>query len=494
MDITWMGFLILICLFIYFTWDTRSRRGNLPPGPAPLPLIGNLLDIKRKNLVNSLLKLWDQYGSVYTLYYGSRQVVVLCGYEAVKEALVDQSEVFGDRGSVPLLQGLTQGYGFSLNNGEQWKILRTFTVKTLKMFGFGKKSDESKIQKEAQCIVEEFKKYNDYPVDHDKYFTHAFSNVLCGFIFGARFDYKEQRLTKLLQILDDYLYLASSTWGQLLTILPTFMSYILKLHQRFTQLSKDMAEFVHEKVKASLETLDPTSPRHFIDSFLIKMEEKNNPSTEFHLRNLLVITCDLFIVGVETVNTTMRFGLLLLLKYPEVYILIAAKLHGEIDQVIGRDRVPNFDDRLQMHYMQAVIHGHFFTFDSVLLPLPHLVRREAKHRSVRLPELTGTPIYPLLCTIHRDPKHFSSPWEFNPNHFLDESGKFKKNDALMPFSAGKRICPGENLVQIELFIFLTTILQNFELISSTKFEEIEVTKMQGFLNAPIKIELSFLPR
>ncbi|KAM4019979.1 cytochrome P450 2G1-like [Anomaloglossus baeobatrachus] len=489
MDITWLGLLILICLFMYLTWDTRSRRCNLPPGPAPLPLIGNLLQIKREKLVNSLIKLWDQYGSVYTLHYGSQPVVVLCGYEAVKEALVDQGEVFGDRGPIPLLERFTQGYGFSLSNGERWKILRTFTVKTLKSFGFGKKSDESKIQEEAQCIVEEFRKYNGHPVDPAKYLIHAFSNVLCAYIFGAHFDYKEQKFTKKFEILDDYFYLASSTWGQLLTILPTFVRHFLRLQQRFTWLSKDMIEFVHDRVKSSLETLDPTSPRHFIDSFLIKMEEeKNNPSTEFHLRNLLIITRNLFIAGVETMNTTMRFGLLILLKYPEVQ----AKLHDEIDRVLGRNRLPNFDDRLQMHYMQAVIHEIQRFCDIAPLNVPHMVTRDIQFRGYQIPK--GTAIYPLLCTVHRDPKHFSSPWEFNPNHFLDESGKFKKNEAFLPFSAGKRICPGENLARIQLFIFLNTILQNFELTSPIKLTEIEVTKMQGFLNAPIKFELSFLPR
>ncbi|XP_077148593.1 cytochrome P450 2G1-like [Ranitomeya variabilis] len=489
MDVTCMGLLILTCLLIYLAWDTRSKRRNLPPGPAPLPLIGNLLDIKREKLVNFLLKLWDQYGSVYTLYYGTQPVVVICGYEAVKEALVDQGEVFGDRGPIPFLQRFSQGYGFILSNGKQWKILRTFTVKTLKRFGFGNKNDVLQIQKEAQCIVEEFRKYNGHPVDPAKYLIHAFSNVLCTFILGARFDYKEQKFTKLFQVLDDYLYLASSTWGQLLTILPTLMSYIIRLPKRFTLLSNDIIKFVHEKVNASLESLDPTSPRHFIDSFLIKMEEeKNNPSTEFHLNNLLLTTSDLFLAGVETMSTTMRFGLLLLLKYPEVQ----AKLHVEIDQVIGRDRVPHFDDRLEMHYMQAVIHEIQRFCDVTPLNASRMVTRDVQFKGYQIPK--GTTIYPLLCTVHRDPKHFSSPWEFNPNHFLDESGKFKKNNAFMPFSAGKRICPGENLIQIEFFIFLTTILQNFELTSPTKFTEIEVTKMQGFLNAPIKFELSFVPR
>ncbi|PIO14694.1 hypothetical protein AB205_0000250, partial [Aquarana catesbeiana] len=107
----------------------------------------------------------------------------------------------------------------------------------------------------------------------------------------------------------------------------------------------------------------------------------------------------------------------------------------------------------------------------------------------------GTEIYPLLCTVHRDPTQFTTPYKFNPNHFLDDSGKFQKNDALMPFSAGKRICPGESLVPMELFIFLTTILQKFTLTSQTEFTESDIApQMAGFLNAPPHYELSFIPR
>ncbi|XP_073497649.1 cytochrome P450 2G1-like isoform X2 [Phyllobates terribilis] len=431
MDITLTGILILICIIIYSTWDTFSRKRNLPPGPTPLPLVGTLLHIKRGELVNSLMKLWSQYGSVYTLYFGSRPVVVLCGYEAMKEALIDQGEVFGARGRLPLMEKFFQGYGISMSNGERWRVLRTFTVKTLKSFGFGKKSIESKIQIEAQCILEEFRNSYGQPLDPDRNIVDAFSNVLCSVIFGDRFEYKDERFIKFLKIAEDTLHLASSTWGQ----------------------------------------------------------EKNNPNTEFNLKNLLRSTHNLFVAGIETVSTTLRYGLLILLKYPE----IQAKIHREIDQVIGHDRPPNYEDRLEMHYTQAVMQEIHRFSDIIPLNLPHLVTRDIQFRGYQIPK--GTEIYPLLCTVHHDPEQFRSPWKFDPNRFLDESGKFKKNEAVMPFSVGKRTCPGEVLARMELFIFLTTILQNFKLTSATEFTESDIApKLAGFLNAPIHYELSFLPR
>ncbi|KAM4019978.1 cytochrome P450 2G1-like isoform 2-T2 [Anomaloglossus baeobatrachus] len=395
MDITLTGILILICIFIYSTWDTFYRKRNLPPGPTPLPLVGTLLHIRRGELVNSLMKLWSQYGAVYTLYFGSRPVVVICGYDAMKETLIDQNDVFGARGPMPILEKFTQGYGISLSNGERWRLIRTFALRTLKSFGFGKKSIESKIQTEAQCIVEEFRNSNGKPLDPDKNLMDAFSNVLCAVMFGDRFEYKDERFIKFLKIAEDTFRIISSNWGQLYSILPTIMKYVPGPHHRMIPISQELEDFIHERVKASMETLDSTSPRHFIDSFLIKMaEEKNNPNTEFNLKNLLMSTHNLFVAGMETVTTTLRYGLLILLKYPE----IQAKIHKEIDQVIGGDRAPNYEDRVEMHYTQAVIQEIHRYSDVLPLSLPHMLTRDIQFRGYDLPKKFTLCSAPFIVT------------------------------------------------------------------------------------------------
>uniref|UniRef100_A0A8C0JIF5 Uncharacterized protein n=1 Tax=Chelonoidis abingdonii TaxID=106734 RepID=A0A8C0JIF5_CHEAB len=84
------------------------RRSHLPPGPTPLPFLGNVLQLKVEGMLNS-----DKYGPVFTVHLGPRRVVVLWGYEAVKEALEDRADEFSGRGKLAAFEEVVQGFGNS---------------------------------------------------------------------------------------------------------------------------------------------------------------------------------------------------------------------------------------------------------------------------------------------------------------------------------------------------------------------------------------------
>ncbi|KAM4695579.1 cytochrome P450 2G1-like [Rhinophrynus dorsalis] len=493
MDIIGLGTILCVfisCIFIFSTWDTMYRKRNLPPGPTPLPLIGNLLQLDRNDMVKSLIKLWKQYGPVYTIYFGPRPTVVICGYQAVKEALVDRAEDFGGRGNVPVMDLCANGYGVGFSNGNHWKQMRMFTLKTFRDFGMGKKSLEGKIQEEAECLVEELRKFKDMQISSTKILMNASANVLCSIVFGQRFEYGDKDLKTLLGYVEETFRLMNCTWGQMLTILPkSVMSCLPGPHQRMITISEKLHNFVLQRVKANQETLNPSSPRDYIDCFLIKMEqEKNDPNTEFNTKSLLWTVHNLFIAGTESISSTMTHGFLILLKYPE----IQAKLKEEINQVIGQNRLPNSSDKLNMPYTDAFINELHRWVDIAPFNVTHTVTKVTHFRGYTIPK--DTDIFPILCSVHCDPSQFATPYKFNPGHFLNEDGKFKKNEGMMAFSAGKRVCVGEGLARMEIFLFLTTILQNFTLTSQTEFSEADMApQMMGLLNFPIPYKLSFVP-
>ncbi|XP_019494672.1 PREDICTED: cytochrome P450 2C18-like isoform X2 [Hipposideros armiger] len=481
--------LCLSCLLLLSLWKQNSGKGNLPPGPTPLPVIGNILQLDLKNISKSLTQLSKVYGPVFTVYFGMKPTVVLHGYEAVKEALIDLAEDFSGRGSLPLSEKVNKGYGILFSNGKTWKEMRRFSLMTLRNFGMGKRSIEDRVQEEARCLVEELRKTNASPCDPTFILGCAPCNVICSIIFQNRFNYTDQDFLNLLEKFNENLRLFSSPWIQVCNNFPAVIDYLPGSHNTIVKNFADIKTYVLEKVKEHQASLDINNPRDFIDCFLIKMEqEKHNPQLEFTFENLITTVTDLFGAGTETTSTTLRYALLLLLKHPEV----TAKVQEEIDRVIGRHRSPCMQDRSHMPYTDAVVHEAQRYIDLIPSDLPHSVTRDIKFRNYLIPK--GTTVIPLLTSLLNDDKEFPKPEVFDPGHFLDESGNFKKSDYFMPFSAGKRMCVGEGLARMELFLFLTTILQNFTLKSLVDPKDIDTTPVcSGFGQVPPSYQLCFIP-
>ncbi|XP_073858344.1 cytochrome P450 2C9 isoform X5 [Macaca fascicularis] len=224
-------------------------------------------------------------------------------------------------------------------------------------------------------------------------------------------------------------------------------------------------------------------------------KEKHNQQSEFNIENLENTAVDLFAAGTETTSTTLRYALLLLLKHPEVAVftcVLSAKVQEEIEHVIGRNRSPCMQDRSHMPYTDAVVHEIQRYIDLLPTSVPHAVTCDVKFRNYLIPK--GTTILISLTSVLRDNKEFPNPEMFDPRHFLDEGGNFKKSNYFMPFSAGKRICVGEALARMELFLFLTSILQNFNLKSLVDLKDLDTTPVfNGFVSVPPVYQLCFIP-
>ncbi|XP_074238713.1 cytochrome P450 2C18 isoform X3 [Saimiri boliviensis] len=369
------------------------------------------------------------YGPVFTVYFGLKPIVVLHGYEAVKEALIDHGEEFSGRGSFPVAEKVNKGLGILFSNGKRWKEIRRFSLMTLRNFGMGKRSIEDRVQEEARCLVEELRKTNASPCDPTFILGCAPCNVICSVVFQKRFDYKDQRFLNLMEKFNENLRLLSSPWIQVCNNFPALIDYLPGSHNKVLKNFAYVKSYVLERIKEHQESLDVNNPRDFIDCFLIKMEqEKHNQQSEFTTENLIATVTDMFGAGTETTSTTLRFGLLLLLKYPEV----TAKVQEEIEHVVGRNRSPCMQDRSHMPYTDAVVHEIQRYIDLIPTNLPHAVTCDVKFRNYLIPK--GTTIITSLNSVLHNDKEFPNPEMFDPGHFLDKSGNFKKSDYFIPFS------------------------------------------------------------
>ncbi|XP_075463038.1 cytochrome P450 2B11-like isoform X2 [Ascaphus truei] len=454
-ELTSFSLIILIAsLLLLLARKMFASQGRLPPGPKPVPLLGNLLQLRSRDIHKRLLELSEKFGPVYTLYLGPQPVVVLCGYKAVKEALVDHGEKFSGRAELPIVDLTSQGYGIAFSNGERWKELRRFSITTLRNFGMGKRNIEERIQEEVQFLMEAFQETQGVALTQT---YHVYRFWFCKI--------------------------------RLYNFFPTLLSILPGPHHKLTENYQEQVRYVEEIVQEHKKSLDPAAPRDYIDAFLIKIQQDNqNPHTEFHKKNLCSSALDIFFAGQETTSSTLGYGLLILMKYPH----IKEKIQAEIESVIGLTRSPCMEDRAKMPYTDAVIHEIQRFIDILPLGAPHSVTGDTLFRGYSLPK--GTVIFPLLHSVLFDSTLFERPQEFDPSHFLNQSGSFKKNEGFMPFSAGKRICLGEGLARMELFLYFTSILQRFDIKPSTSPSDIDLSpEYSGFGKKPPSFQLALVP-
>ncbi|KAM8903923.1 cytochrome P450 2A5-like [Spinachia spinachia] len=484
---------ILAGLILALLWLFRvknSRKYLLPPGPFALPLIGNLLQLDKNAPFKSILKFSERHGPVVTIHMGWQRVVFLVGYDAVKEALVDQADDFTGRGPVPILMKVTKGYGLVISNGERWRQLRRFALSSLRDFGMGRKGMEEWIQEESRHLRAQIEAYNASPFNPRFLLSCSVSNVICCLVFGERFSYEDKKFLNLLNTIYEILDFMNSPIGQLYNFFPWLMEHLPGSQHAFFSKAEKLIEFIETKLQHHKETLDSSSARDFIDCFLIRMnQEKDNPKTEFHNENLTCTVLNLFLAGTETTSATIRFALSVLIKYPD----IQEKMQKEIDGVIGRSCVPSMENRKSLPFTDAVIHEVQRFLDIFPFSLPHYALHDISFRGYTIPK--DTMIIPMLHSVLKAEKNWEAPQSFNPKHFLDQNDNFKKNPSFLPFSAGKRACVGESLARMELFIFLVSLVQNFTFSCTGGPDSINlIPEYSSFANLPRTYQIIATPR
>ncbi|ERE59403.1 cytochrome P450 2F2-like protein [Cricetulus griseus] len=215
---------ILTLTLAWWGWVVRRAQlqRDLPPGPKPLPLLGNLLQLPSGRLDRALMELSGRWGPVFTVWLGPRPAVVLCGYKALREALVLQADAFSGRGAMAVFERFTHGNGIVFSNGPRWRTLRNFALGVLKELGVGTRTIEDRILEEAACLLDEFQATMGAPFDPRQLLDNAVSNVICSVVFGKRYNYGDPEFLRLLDLFSDNFRIMSSRWGEVRGWAPSF--------------------------------------------------------------------------------------------------------------------------------------------------------------------------------------------------------------------------------------------------------------------------------
>ncbi|KAI6206251.1 (pine wood nematode) hypothetical protein [Aphelenchoides besseyi] len=461
-------FIVLVVLFLFY--HLFYKRLGLPPGPVPVPFLGNTLALNVSGRWEyQFLKWKKRYGKIFTYWVGELPIVAVNDYELCVKLFVHEADAFADRCAPEHFlrytrEGVVSGVIFTSNY--LWQDQRRFALRVLKDFGFGGKALQDKILDEIRGVMENVN--NEIATGQPEHDLHrqtdlAVGSVISSMLFGIKFnqDNKEEfyrlksRTTQIIRSFTDPIigvgrfnkHFFDATYFYCKSVIEAFA---------------DVYAFLDKQIQERLSHNDFTEdmhPRDYIDAFFIeraKLERTGGNAAAFYtVPQLKGMTFDLFFAGQETLSSTLTWIFAFLITSPQVQ----QKLHEELDREIDSDRLITAADKPKLHYLQAVIavnEKRTFFSQNVL--------REAS-RDIKIDGLLirkGTCIIPQISSIHYDPEVFDDPEAFKPERFIDDDGKFKKLDALIPFSLGKRVCLGETFARTQLFLFVANICNQYE--------------------------------
>uniref|UniRef100_A0A5F8G7Z1 Cytochrome P450 n=1 Tax=Monodelphis domestica TaxID=13616 RepID=A0A5F8G7Z1_MONDO len=304
--------------------------------------------------------------------------------------------------------------------------------------------------------------------------TCSVTNVISSLTYANRFDYEDRKLQRLLELLERSLKEDVGLLREVGGPLPPSLEkgYGLTIHML-------------GKARPGGRRLAPGAPPYPPP---LCPQAKGTPGSSFTPANLRMVVADLFTAGMVTTATTLRWALLLLLLHPDVQ----RKVQEEVDVVIGRSRRPTMKDQAHMPFTNAVIHEVQRFGDIVPLGIPHMTTRDTEIQGFFIPK--GTVLITNLSSVLKDEATWEQPYRFYPEHFLDAEGRFVKPEAFMPFSAGRRVCLGEPLAKMELFLFFTCLLQDFSFVLPPGHSKPSDKAEVSFLSAPQPFQLCAVPR
>ncbi|KAM3594710.1 uncharacterized protein V6R79_012666 [Siganus canaliculatus] len=456
-------FVFLFCLEACL-WVRNLRLKRRLPGPFAWPVVGNAMQLGQMPHI-TFANLAKKYGNVYQIRLGCSDIVILNGDRAIRQALIQHSTEFAGRPNFVSFQMISGGRSMAFSNySKQWRVHRKIAQSTLRAFSSAnsqtKKVFEQHITAEAMELVQVFLRHSTdgryFDPAHE--YTVAAANIMCALCFGNRYGHDDQEFRSLLTKLDKFGETVGA--GSLVDVMPWLQSFpnpVRSVYENFKNLNEEFFDFVKNKVGQHRESFDPDVTRDMSDAIINVIEHGKDSglSKEF----VEATVTDLIGAGQDTMSTVMQWIVLLLVKYPDTQI----KLQELIDKVVGRDRLPSTEDRINLAYLDAFIYEAMRFISFVPITIPHSTTSDVTIEGLRIPK--DTVVFINQWSVNHDPLKWKDPHVFDPSRFLSDNGSLDKDitNGVMIFSSGKRRCIGDQIAKVEVFLFTAILLHQCSL-------------------------------
>ncbi|EFX05422.1 cytochrome p450 monooxygenase [Grosmannia clavigera kw1407] len=456
------GIAVLAVILLLAKLSTIGRRPrDLPPGPPTLPLIGNLHQMPTKEAHLQFQKWAKEYGPVYSLILGTKPMIVLSSDVDVKDMLDRRSGIYSDRPDMFIAQKIASGNLrlVVMRYGDNWRMIHKIVHNILNIKAAVTYVPYQDL--ENKIFLESLLDSPDDLLHHIRRFTYSLSTQM---IFGYRcVNNRDPNLLQLFTCFEHWGKLSNSSSAQTADLFPILqrlpswiapnVSYAKKLHA----VEKEL--YVSHWMRSKMALENGTGLPCFCNDFYrAQTVEKFSDDAAGYMSGSLLEA------GSDTTASTLYGFILALLVWPEVQ----AKLHEEIDRVVGPDRMPTIDDCESLPYVRCCIKESLRWMPTVILGVPHAVIREDYYKGWRIPK--GSTVINNVWAIHMDPDRCPNPRVFNPDRFKDDHttlyqsavGDTTKRDNFV-FGTGRRLCQGIHIAERSLFLGISRLAWSFTL-------------------------------
>lgn len=237
-----------------------------------------------------------------------------------------------------------------------------------------------------------------------------------------------------------------------------FNTRLKEIHDRFDTV---MDRIIKEREEERRKNKETGGTRRFKDMLdvLLDIFEDENSEMKLDKDNIKAFIMDILVAGTDTSAVTMEWGMAELINNPRVL----EKARHEIDSVIGKSRIVEESDIVNLPYLQAIVKETLR-----IHPAGPLIFRESSRSDVvcgyNIPAKTR--LFINVWAIGRDPIHWESPLEFRPERFIENGPSHLdvrgQHYHLIPFGSGRRVCPGTSLALQVVHVNLAVMIQCFQ--------------------------------
>ncbi|KAF9444744.1 cytochrome P450 [Macrolepiota fuliginosa MF-IS2] len=446
-----------IPLYLYF----KSPRHSLPPGPKPLPFIGNLHQVPRQEPFKVYRQWARTYGPVMYFRIFKRDFIILDSLKAITDLFEKRSSRYSTRPRLVMageLVGKDDTAMLFLKYGPKWRQTRQLVHNWL-----GQRNIEAYLPAQVLGSHRLLSNLLDKPEKFSEHLRTNLGSVILKLTYGIECRRQEDPWIAKSDELHKITAIASQPGRWLvdsfpiLRFIPSFLpgAGFLRWAKKSRKVAFDLARSPYDHVKEKMASEDLASS--FVHD---RLSAKGGEITPQEEDALIIAAGSLYAGGMDTLLSVLRSFFMVMARYPE----IQKRLQQEIDSVIGPQRLPQFEDFDSLPYVGCLI-KELVRFNATAPLVPHSLDEDDVYEGYHIPK--GTWVMANIWAVYNDPSIYHDPSTFNPDRFNPALGE---NVEMDPFpitfcvGLGRRFCPAAQFSLSILFINITNIISVFNIL------------------------------